>query len=371
MPIPAETAARDRLGKGHKIEIQPLSSILGRIKQRQALAIARCCDGVVCRVAVLAAACGMAGSAAWAYLAGSLATCSWQRAQRAQPSCHCLLVARAVCRAPKAAVPDVGNFDDILAQARQGAADAGHAAAAAAAQHAAPAAGEEHAAGADGEEAQAEGGSQGEGGSEGGDGDLQILSSDDEEGGEGGGELRLVELPSTIKKKRMPFIPTQVPACACLAVLCVLCAMLPPGCRAPACHCGAMACQTADVAGPPMRHVLLRWGVLQEDTFEDEVLIDDGYDSDEPLVGEEEGEGLVSSDGEGEEDSSAAEDEGGEVEEEEEGSEQAAGGWQAEEADSDEGEWGALAGWRLVCLARRLWQPALRSEHGTPDSLCG
>lgn len=40
--LPAETAARDRLGKGHKIEIKPLSSILDRIKQRQALAIARC-----------------------------------------------------------------------------------------------------------------------------------------------------------------------------------------------------------------------------------------------------------------------------------------------------------------------------------------
>ena len=90
--------------------------------------------------------------------------------------------------------------------------------------------------------------------------------------------------------------------------------------------------------------------MLQEDTFEDEVLIDDGYDSEEPLVGEEEeeeeGEGLDSSDGEGEEDSSAAEDEG----EEEEGSEQAAGGSQAQEAGSDEGEWGTLAG-RLVWLA--------------------
>lgn len=41
----AETAARDRLGKGHKVEIKPLSSILERIKQRQALAIARCGDG--------------------------------------------------------------------------------------------------------------------------------------------------------------------------------------------------------------------------------------------------------------------------------------------------------------------------------------
>ena len=82
--------------------------------------------------------------------------------------------------------------------------------------------------------------------------------------------------------------------------------------------------------------MLLRCAALQEDTFEDEVLIDDGYDSEEPLVGEEEdgeGEGLDSSDGEGEEDSSAADDEG-----EEEGSKQ------AEEAGSDEGEWGVLAG---------------------------
>ena len=39
--LPAETAARDRLGQGHRIEIKPMSSILDRIKQRQALAIAR------------------------------------------------------------------------------------------------------------------------------------------------------------------------------------------------------------------------------------------------------------------------------------------------------------------------------------------
>jgi len=40
--LAAETAARDRVGRGHTIEIKPLSSILDRIKQRQALAIARC-----------------------------------------------------------------------------------------------------------------------------------------------------------------------------------------------------------------------------------------------------------------------------------------------------------------------------------------
>lgn len=36
-----ETAAHDRLGQGHRIEIRPLSSILDKLKQRQALAIAR------------------------------------------------------------------------------------------------------------------------------------------------------------------------------------------------------------------------------------------------------------------------------------------------------------------------------------------
>lgn len=45
VPCAAETAARDRLGKGHKIEIKPLSSILDKIKQRQALAIARWAGG--------------------------------------------------------------------------------------------------------------------------------------------------------------------------------------------------------------------------------------------------------------------------------------------------------------------------------------
>lgn len=39
---PPETAARDRLGKGHRIEVKPLASILGRLRERQALAIARC-----------------------------------------------------------------------------------------------------------------------------------------------------------------------------------------------------------------------------------------------------------------------------------------------------------------------------------------
>ena len=206
--VPAETAARDRLGKGHKIEIQPLSSILGRIKQRQALAIARWGDNAVWGAAscMPCLQCPVVGGMQLAR----------HRQRLTGQSCHCCPLACAVCRAPKAALPDVGNFDDILAQARQGAAaDAGH--------PAAPGAGEEQAGGgADGGEAQAEGGSQGsEGGSEGGDGDLQILSSDEEEGGEGGGELRLVELPSTVKKKRMPFIPTQVPASAypaCLAI---------------------------------------------------------------------------------------------------------------------------------------------------------
>jgi hypothetical protein len=151
-------------------------------------------------------------------------------------------------------VPDVGNFDDILAQARQGAADAGHLAAA---QHAAPAAGEEQAGVADGGEAQAEGGSQGEGGQD-GDGDLQILSSDDEEGGEGVGEMRLVELPSTIEKKRMPFIPTQVPACYAVqllwvaAMLCSCYAVWP----AMLCGCYALCYAAGWLLGPclPPRH---------------------------------------------------------------------------------------------------------------------
>lgn len=113
-------------------------------------------------------------------------------------------------------MPDVGNFDDILAQARQqggaplaGTAAAGNEAAtegasagAAAGEAASPAAGGEgspvaaaDAAAAEKEEEE----------------DLLILGSDEEgeEGVEGAG-ARLVELPSTTKKKRrMPFI-TQV-----------------------------------------------------------------------------------------------------------------------------------------------------------------
>jgi hypothetical protein len=37
----AETAARDRLGKGQKIEIKPLTGIVAKLKERRALAIAR------------------------------------------------------------------------------------------------------------------------------------------------------------------------------------------------------------------------------------------------------------------------------------------------------------------------------------------
>lgn len=115
-----------------------------------------------------------------------------------------------VCRAPKPSLPDVGSFEDLLAQARQ---QGG----------AAPAAGEEQQGGSDAAPAdRSPGGSsqedgaaaaaaqaqqQGVGAGEEGD-DLLIMDSD-EEGGEG---VRLVDLPASTRKKqqeRMPWI-TQV-----------------------------------------------------------------------------------------------------------------------------------------------------------------
>ena len=92
MTVPAETAARDRLGKGHKIEIQPLSSILGMIKQRQALAIARWGDGVVCWLAGSAgSSMDMAGSAAGASSTGSHGHHAAGKGPNkpTQLSCHC------------------------------------------------------------------------------------------------------------------------------------------------------------------------------------------------------------------------------------------------------------------------------------------
>lgn len=202
-PPPAETAARDRLGKGHKIEIKPLSSILDKIKQRQALAIAR-----------------------WGAFDGDgwgpkhVLSCKQQQPKLLRVLCmfEPLVPRSHACRAPKPSLPDVGSFEDLLAQARQqgGAApaatedqQAGDDAAAAG--HSPGGSGREGAAAeAGGQAQQAEGG--GAGGEEEGD-DLLIMESD-EEGGEG---VRLVDLPASTRKKqqeRMPWI-TQVGAWGC------------------------------------------------------------------------------------------------------------------------------------------------------------
>lgn len=119
-------------------------------------------------------------------------------------------------RAPKPALPDVGNFDDLLAEARQQTAAAppaaaeqqeegapGGSAAAPAAAGKSPfdvAAARAAGGGSPAQEAGQEAGQEEEE-------DLLIMDLDEEE--EAGGEgVRLVELPSSTKKKapRMPFI---------------------------------------------------------------------------------------------------------------------------------------------------------------------
>ena len=209
LPARAETAARDRLGKGHKIEIKPLSSILDRIKQRQALAIARC--GMRRAATPAAAACCAASCLPATSIEAGL--------HRRRPP-----FPFRTCRAPKAALPDVGNFDDLLAQARQqggtaaeqtGGDEPAAAAVAAAEARPSPFAAALAAAARSSQEQQQQQPQQQQQEQEqeeeeqhGAD-DLEILGSDEEGSQEGGAaDLRLVELPTSTKKKRerLPFI---------------------------------------------------------------------------------------------------------------------------------------------------------------------
>lgn len=140
------------------------------------------------------------------------------------------------CRAPKPTLPDVGSFDDILAEARQHTGGAAAQPAAGASPADQPAGG----AGAAAEEQPEDAGAElrpaaavgeadaGAGGMEGGaddDGDdLVIMDSDeDDDGGSGGlAEVRLVDLPSTSKKKRRMDFITQVKGAAMRGELCAL-----------------------------------------------------------------------------------------------------------------------------------------------------
>lgn len=117
------------------------------------------------------------------------------------------------CRAPKPAMPDVGSFEDLLAQARQ---QGGAAPAAQDEQQdcgdAALADGSTGDSGQKGAVATAVAGPAGQQGGSGGgeeDGEDLLIMDSDEEGGE---DVRLVDLPSSTRKKqqeRMPWI-TQV-----------------------------------------------------------------------------------------------------------------------------------------------------------------
>lgn len=134
---------------------------------------------------------------------------AWLLLRLSWAACH-------ACRAPKPAMPDVGSFEDILAQARQQAAPPAAAEPAGCAPDGEQGAGGEQQGAAAGEQAAAAAGAGAEeeqaAGEEDGscDGDDLLIMSSDEEGG-GGGDVRLVELPSTTKKaNRMPFIRTQV-----------------------------------------------------------------------------------------------------------------------------------------------------------------
>ena len=146
--LPAETAARDRLGKGQKIEIKPMSSIVDKLRERRALAIAR---------------------------------------------------------APKARPLGAVDFDDVMAAAATELADAEQPAAPAAdAAAPAPAAEDDSwQAEAGPAEAAATPRSQDEdGGSAGGAADLDIVSEDEDAGG--AAAARVVELPSTVKRPPKP-----------------------------------------------------------------------------------------------------------------------------------------------------------------------
>ena len=130
------------------------------------------------------------------------------------------------CSAPKPALPDVGTFEDVLAQARQqaappppaaaggraggdataGAADgAGDGACGAAAAVGGDAEADAEAAGAAADAVEADA-----------DDDLEFLDSDEE----GSGDERLVELPGTSKKKKMPHMTHVGAALRCAAAVC-------------------------------------------------------------------------------------------------------------------------------------------------------
>ena len=168
--LPAETAARDRLGKSSaEVEVKPLSSILDKLKERQQAAIER------------------QGARRW----GRGGRRGWQGTQRGRPALSpgCMLSPCASASLPRrrwhrAAKPNLTaapSFEEIFA-----------------AEAARPAAGEGAA----------------EGGEEEEDDGLEIVSEGEEDGEGGGGGAHIVELPGSSAKKarRSDFSQVRLPA---------------------------------------------------------------------------------------------------------------------------------------------------------------
>ena len=169
----AETASRDRLGKGAPVEIRPLSSILDKIRERQAQAIARApkptqpnvgsFDDILAEATAKAASTGEAAQTAAADNDGAgTAGVAAQEREAAEPPAAGSPQAEAPVRSPFAA-----KASKRFSEEREGT----------------PEAAEGALSGAPGTPA---------------DDDLMIVSSDDE----GAPPARVVELPSTVKKLR-------------------------------------------------------------------------------------------------------------------------------------------------------------------------